>query len=86
MVVRPPVLTPDKKLSDKVKYVIRDRIDNIVGVVFSDEEKLIIEFFDRIAPIIVFDKRTKQFNVDAEIFFIDPKPVLNRLIKGILTK
>jgi folate-dependent tRNA-U54 methylase TrmFO/GidA len=80
MVVRPPVLTPDKKLSDKVKYVIRDRVDNIVGVVFSDEEKLIIEFFDRIAPIIVFDKRTKEFIFDAEIYEKDPKPVLNRLL------
>ena len=40
---------------------------------------MIIEFFDQISPMIVFDKKTKEFSVETEVFVKDPKPIIQRL-------
>jgi hypothetical protein len=79
VVTRPPIFTEDMKLSDEVKFIIKDRQENVVGVIFSDEEKMIIEFFDQISPMIVFDKKTKEFSVETEVFVKDPKPIIQKL-------
>jgi hypothetical protein len=81
VVTRPPIFTEDMKLSDEVKFIIKDRQENVVGVIFSDEEKMIIEFFDKVSPMIVFDKKTKEFSIETEVFVKDPKPIIQRLIK-----
>jgi hypothetical protein len=79
--MRPAVLTSEGKLSENVKYLITDRSrKNIVGVVINNEEKIIIEFFDKVSPIITFDKKGKKFDFDAEIFKGDPKAILNKLL------
>ena len=81
MVTRPPILTKDLKLSEDVKYIIIDRNKNVVGVIFLDEEKMIIEFLDKLSPMIVLDKKTKEFSIETEFFVKDPKPIIQKLLK-----
>lgn len=81
MAIRPPVITPDGKISKEVTFLIVDKTDKIVGAVFNNKDKMIIEFLDKVSPIIIWHKEEKRFEFDAEIFSRDPKEALNKIVK-----
>lgn len=74
-----PAIIEDGKWSKYVKGVIRDLNNKIIGVVINKDEKLIIEFFDEISPIIIYDKKNKKFMITFESFPINPKEYFEKL-------
>jgi len=78
---RPNILDKDGKLSENVKGFIVDRRGELIGLVLSDFDRLIIEFLGKKSPMIVFDKRRDETEIVFEEFPIDPRRVLRKFIK-----
>lgn len=77
-IVRPKIIE-DGKWSKYVKGIIKSPEGEIIGVVMNTENNLIIEFFDEISPIIVFDKLNKKLKITYEKFPTDPKKFFKNL-------
>ncbi|MEM1543739.1 MAG: hypothetical protein QW795_03555 [Candidatus Bathyarchaeia archaeon] len=71
-ITRPPIIE-DGKWGKNVRGIIRDLNNNIIGVVLQNEDNLIIEFFGKISPIIIYNRYTKKAEVKIEEFPKDPK-------------
>lgn len=68
-----PAIIEDGKWGKNVKGIIRDLDNNIIGVVLQSDDNLIVEFFGKISPMIVYNKNTKEVKVKMEEFPKDPK-------------
>ncbi len=81
MTKRPPILTKNGKLHENVKGLIFDRNKKLIGVVLVTEKNMIIEFFfGKACPVIVYDKKTKKFDLDAELFPKNPRNYVEKKI------
>lgn len=79
---RPKILERNGKLSEYVKGFIVDRSGGVIGVVLVDSKRLVIEFFGRVSPMLVYDKITGEADIMFEEFPTDPRKVLKRFIKN----